>query len=156
MDYLSSELESSTRDGQRKLRNACLARDGNRCVISGYYDTKLFEKLSALDRQNLNRATTEAAHIIPFSFGHFREPEVAEILCMKKASMLTMNQRINTARAWDALYRYFPDIRSRLNFSTSNINDECNAMTLTDFLHREFGRFNFVLKKTVRILDARF
>jgi len=54
---------------------------------------------------------------------------------------------------WDALYRYFPGIRSRVNFSADKINDTCNVITLADTLHDAFAEFQLAFESTVRIVS---
>ena len=43
----------------------------------------------------------------------------------------------------------FPDIRSRINFSTNDINDTRNVMTMIRELHNDFGDFRFCFLATV-------
>lgn len=131
IEEIISELVSSSRE-QGWLKEACLRRDDNRCVLSGLYDTrKAKESLSEDERKRTATTFTQAAHIIPFSVGNFAPTELG-----------------NTAMIWDALYRYFPGIRSRLNFSADKINDTYNAITLADTLHSAFGAFQFALEPT--------
>ena len=73
---IASELESSSRNDQGWLRDACLLRDNNRCVLTGLYDLKAAKSLSETDRNHVATIKTEAAHIIPFSVGNFVEAEV--------------------------------------------------------------------------------
>ena len=49
------------------------------------------------------------------------------------------------AMTWDAIYRLFPDIRSRINFSANGINDTQNVMTMDRILHEDFGEFRLFL-----------
>lgn len=55
------------RSGQRKLKEACLDRDNNRCVVSGLYDVKRAEELPEEEYNEHPKANTECAHVIPFS-----------------------------------------------------------------------------------------
>ena len=66
--------DSITRGQQRALRQKCLRRDGNKCVLSGTFN------IDALSQEELNAWTPQdargrhigkldAAHIIPFSLG---------------------------------------------------------------------------------------
>jgi hypothetical protein len=43
--------------------------------------------------------------------------------------LLTL-KRVSIATTWDAIYRMFPDIRSRINFGANDINDTRNVMTM--------------------------
>jgi len=78
-------------------------------------------------------AVTQAVHIVPFSLGHFRE-----------------NERASIAATWDAIYRMFPDLRSRINFGANDINDTRNVMTMDRDLHANFGEFHFCFLATER------
>jgi len=78
-------------------------------------------------------AVTQAVHIVPFSLSHFKE-----------------NQRLSIATTWDAIYRMFPDIRSRINFGANDINDTRNVMTMDRDLHANFGEFQFCFVATGR------
>jgi len=73
IEEIASELtEPNSRKDQKWLKAACLQRDENQYVISSSYDTpKTMESLN-----NITTAYTDAAHIIPFSFGNFAESEV--------------------------------------------------------------------------------
>lgn len=74
---ITSELESSSRNEQGWLKEACLLRDNNRCVLTGLYDArKARTSLSSTEREHIATIKTEAAHIIPFSIGNFAETEV--------------------------------------------------------------------------------
>jgi hypothetical protein len=78
IEEIASELtESSSRNDQKWLKAACLRRDNNRCVISGYYDmNQAIESMTVSELDNIVTADTDAAHIIPFSLGTFAESEV--------------------------------------------------------------------------------
>jgi hypothetical protein len=67
---------------------------------------------------------TQAVHIVPFSLA-------------------------NISVTWDAIYRMFPDIRSRINFSANSINETCNVMTMSQSLHDTFCKFGFCFIATV-------
>jgi hypothetical protein len=74
----------------------------------------------------------EAAHIIPFALGSFRND--------------VEQQGLNIV--WEAIYRYFPSVRSRLHLGLADVNGEENVITMYAPLHHEFGAFHFVLEKT--------
>jgi hypothetical protein len=75
VDTIASEITSQKRD-QATLKAHCLARDNNRCVLSGMYDIVMTEKLSDAELQNITTSDTEAAHIIAFLLTVFTEREV--------------------------------------------------------------------------------
>jgi hypothetical protein len=76
VDDIASTITSQRRD-QTKLKADCLARDGNRCLLTRAYDVnKADEILSDEERQNTTTLVTEAAHIIPFSLAVFDESDV--------------------------------------------------------------------------------
>lgn len=113
-----------TRDNNIKAK--CLARDGSRCVLTGYFDEVTLDK-----RSTQPSALTECVHIIPFSL----------------ATWSTAAEAHGKDIIWTNLIRHFPIIRS-INFSRDNINDTKNAMTMCRFLHSHFGRFDFSFEAT--------
>ncbi|KAJ5723432.1 hypothetical protein N7488_001467 [Penicillium malachiteum] len=83
------------------LKSECLARDGNRCVITGHFDEDSLDPSST-------RSTvyTECVHIIPFALTSWRidsEEDAKSII-------------------WTNLLRHFPIFES-MNFKRENIND---------------------------------
>src|SRR5204863_3369871 len=61
IDNISAELTVQKRN-QAKLKAECLARDNNRCMLTGFYDHKAAMKyLSDEERRNFDTASTEAA-----------------------------------------------------------------------------------------------
>ena len=46
VEELLTELEPSTRNEQRWLKDVCLKRDGYKCVVTGSYDLNESTKLS--------------------------------------------------------------------------------------------------------------
>ena len=71
---------TSQKRSQAKLKAQCLARDNNRCILTGFYDsTMALEQLSDEERQSVYSMHTEAAHIIPFSLASFTERDVLDI-----------------------------------------------------------------------------
>jgi len=124
-DLLSQDFDSATRR-QDQLRRACLQRDNHQCVVTKVWD---FDYESR--PRDAHTADLEAAHIIPFGLGNFREDE-----------------RLQNAQIWNCLYRYFPTIRDLFHHSDEDVNRIDNVMMLDATLHREFGRFSFVLEET--------
>ncbi|KAH0544427.1 hypothetical protein FGG08_001454 [Glutinoglossum americanum] len=128
VDDIAAEITAQRRD-QTKLKADCLARDGNCCLLTRVYDVnKADEILSDAERQSTTTAVTEAAHIIPFSLAAFDE-----------------QQRHYKATIWEAIYHMFPSIR---DFSTDNINDPQNVLTMWAGLHSEFGKLELCLEPT--------
>ena len=137
---IAAEISDQKRN-QTKLRAECLARDNNRCMLTGAYDSKMAVKLlSDAERRNVITVPTEVAHIIPFSLAAFDEREVP---FFPPINLFASTKAI----AWDAMYHAFPSIR---DFSTDDINNPRNVLTLWDTMHRSFGRFEFCLGPTVR------
>ncbi|EGC48642.1 conserved hypothetical protein [Histoplasma capsulatum var. duboisii H88] len=125
----SMDFEPISRNEQRRLRNKCLSRDGQMCVISKAHNEDAHPPPDSLF------APLETAHIIPFSLASFSGEE----------------ERLRTSTIWTNIYRYFPSLRSRMNFTLDNVNEVENAMMLIPSLHTEFGRFHFALEATTTI-----
>ncbi|KAJ5091336.1 hypothetical protein NUU61_006206 [Penicillium alfredii] len=127
-NLLADDTHSLNREQQR-LRNHCLARDGQRCVITNAWNSGYTQ------RPNPSvHAPLVAAHIIPFALGQFQEN--------------APDDRYRHASIWTNLNRYFPELRSRLHFSSEDINEEQNVMMMVGAFHDEFGSFHFVLEAT--------
>ena len=120
--------EPVTRNDQNVLRAQCLRRDGNMCIVSNFYNIALPDP----SRPMSLHARLQAAHILPFSLGMFRNND----------------ERCLTASVWVNIYRYFPALRSRLNFENHDTNSIQNMLILTEPLHRDFRMFNFALEGT--------
>ncbi|KAE8137066.1 hypothetical protein BDV38DRAFT_100346 [Aspergillus pseudotamarii] len=125
-NIFAENFDPVTRSDQSALRDACLARDNYQCVISKVYDPK------NRPLNNTNYAPLQAAYIIPFSMGTYRQDE----------------EELEMCKVWMTLYRYFPELRSRLNHHSSDVNSVENAMMLLSPLHAEFGAFHFIFEKT--------
>ena len=54
---------------------------------------------------------------------------------------------------WDAIFRYFPELQSRLSFGPESINDPINVITLEGSIHQEFGQFLISLEASVSFLS---
>ncbi|GIJ89091.1 hypothetical protein Asppvi_008020 [Aspergillus pseudoviridinutans] len=119
--------KSMTRAQQQQLRDDALRRDGNKCVISGEYDINQEDKYPDEDTADL-----ETAHIIPFAIAKFQNDA----------------ERQRMIAVWANMFRYFPSIRSRLNFYYGEINSLTNAMMLSNLIHKPFGRFSLTLEPT--------
>jgi hypothetical protein len=115
---------------ERCLKRDCLARDGKKCVVTGYLD----QAFNDPNDSTTKLAYTECAHIIPFSLGTWkddRDEQAKHII-------------------WVNLNRCFPSIRNRINFTQDSINETRNAMTLSFDLHKFFGLFHFAFEATER------
>lgn len=66
-DELATKKRSRSLNDLRKLKKLCLAREENRCAVTRAYDIDMAEKLPEEQRQQLQTARTECAHIIPSS-----------------------------------------------------------------------------------------
>jgi hypothetical protein len=128
-----TRIEPSSRKDQRKLKDTCLDRDDNRCVITGAFDRTWAERHDNEAPEGPGRVATECAHMLPFSLGNFDRSKAAEVA--------------NASIIWEALFRYFPDLERVISSETINCPE--NAMTMYEGLHREFGRFIMSLEETV-------
>ncbi|KAI9858503.1 MAG: hypothetical protein M1813_006444 [Trichoglossum hirsutum] len=84
------------------------------------------EVLSDTEHQDVETVRTEAAHILPFSLSSFSESE-----------------RHYKATIWEGIFHMFPNLR---DFSSADINDLRNVLTLWNPLHNEFGSFQLCLE----------
>lgn len=70
VEEISASMEGvSSRGDQPWLKRACLARDGEKCIITGAYDSRAYLKLPPHRRTLYFDCETEAAHIVPFALG---------------------------------------------------------------------------------------
>ncbi|BCS23967.1 HNH endonuclease signature motif containing protein [Aspergillus puulaauensis] len=128
-NLVSEDASSITRAAQSRLRKNCLARDGQRCVVSNIWNKSYKERpTGSID------APLEAVHIIPFALDKLQEDNDDE--------------RFRHAAIWVNIYRYFPSLRSQTNFFSEDINKEMNVMMMWSPLHQEFGEFYFVFEAT--------
>ncbi|PYI02103.1 hypothetical protein BO78DRAFT_377758 [Aspergillus sclerotiicarbonarius CBS 121057] len=123
----SRDIQSISRNDQERLRSECMRRDGNRCVITGVYDTNMKDR-----PRGATIGFLEAAHILPFALGTYRNEAERHRICL----------------IWTNIYRYFPEVRARLNFLSTDINSEKNVMMLLKPLHQEFGNFSLSFMAT--------
>ncbi|KAE8377181.1 hypothetical protein BDV26DRAFT_282019 [Aspergillus bertholletiae] len=128
-NLLPEGIQTASRDSQRRLRDHCLAREGHRCAVTKAWSLDYKERPpDAAD------APLEAAHIIPFALGVFREGD--------------RDERYRHAIIWVNINRYFPDLRSRRGFSSEDVNNEENVIMMLQALHTEFGNFRFTFEAT--------
>ena len=152
VESVAAEITTSQRQ-QAWLRNACLERDQNRCVVSGFYD---FEQLKKLPRDHpisiLGDGTrTQAAHILPFCCGSFTDFGVCNFTQIQSLTNLIFNKLPKASATWDALWRTFPSLLSQVQFGPEQINEPYNALTLASPLHTEFGMFSLAFESAVSI-----
>jgi hypothetical protein len=105
------------------LKEDCLARDGNRCVLTGLFDVHR----EPIVCEGAGCTATQCAHILPYALS-------------------AATSRINTASKstiWWALYRYFPCIRGKIG--VKSINSTTNAVTLTFEASVHFSRYDVKL-----------
>lgn len=115
------------RNDQAKLRTDCLRRDGNMCVVSKAYNVGAATKPPGVKTSRLT-----AAHIVPFSLGTFKDD----------------TEERRPTEIWVNIFRYFPSVRSRINFSSEQVNSVKNVMMLANPLHDEFGDFRLAFEST--------
>ncbi|KAB8230452.1 HNH endonuclease signature motif containing protein [Aspergillus alliaceus] len=127
-NLLSQDIHSVRRVDEQQLRDHCLKRDGYRCCVSKLWSWNYHQRPSS------SAALLQAVHIIPFALGEFREDD--------------RDKRYRHATLWVNLYRYFPGLRSRMNFFSEDVNREDNVFMMVDSLHSQFGGFHFVFEST--------
>lgn len=115
------------------LRQLCMARDGNRCVVTRKYDTSyLTELVKQTPGLRIRQAgtKTEAAHIIPHSLNTLTGP----------------NKTLHPSKCtvWRILNMFDPGISSTLQGTM--IDMPTNAMMLVSDLHDWFGRLQCYLE----------
>lgn len=126
---LTEDLRSALYEPVRELKEKCMERDGNRCVITGLYDGRSDDV-----PPGGKKARIDLAHILPYSLGQGRFSGDEE--------------RLGISTIWKALYRYFPKLRFTLGFGVNDVNSSKNAMILMKELHEEFGMFRISLRAT--------
>lgn len=126
IDDLLSHIDDPIVREQSRLYKECSRRDGRKCVVCGIYDRRERSQHTGVETGKLI-----AAHILPFALGQF-----------------STHEELHTATIWHCLFRYFPDLRSRLNFHYTSLNDTRNVMLLWAPLHDEFGIFKLSFQPT--------
>ncbi|KAM5441456.1 hypothetical protein MferCBS31731_003527 [Microsporum ferrugineum] len=74
-------MNPSTRNEQSKLKEDCLKRDGYRCKVTGFWDSKsVKDKQTTIPKGDQHfRGDTEVSHILPFALGNFDEDKSFEV-----------------------------------------------------------------------------
>lgn len=129
IDY-SLSTASQIEQIQWRLRRKCLERDGYKCVVSGRWS------FSDRHPDGEEHASLEIAHIIPFTQASFPYPRDDD------------QSTYQDVVVWVILNRYFPELHSRLNFSSEHFDSEKNAMMLACSLHWNFWEFSFIFEAT--------
>ncbi|KAK3358009.1 hypothetical protein B0T25DRAFT_499720 [Lasiosphaeria hispida] len=128
IELAMTKIEGSTRQpGQTWLKEECLRRDKNRCVVSGLIDATAYEKMSPGERRGNKSTSTECVHILPFALSKLNEKNATHTK--------------NKATIWLALHQYFPALEKKIG--ADMIHQPGNAMTLASTFHKELGRFTF-------------
>jgi hypothetical protein len=122
-ELASHHIQAATRADQPGLKERCEKRDGYRCIVTGTWHPDHCPEGEQF-------GDLQAAHIIPFALGSFQND--------------VEQQGLNII--WEAIYRYFPSVRSCLG--VADVNREENIITVFAPLHNQFGTFRFVLEKT--------
>ncbi|RAL14451.1 uncharacterized protein BO97DRAFT_270436 [Aspergillus homomorphus CBS 101889] len=129
----SEDINPGVARAQLSSRKHCLSRDGPRCVISGDWGCGL----NGIDiPPGTNISDVEAAHILPLALG---------VDAFDRRYQDDDRRRRSTV--WTNLYRYFPTLKSGLDFGPESINDERNVMMVTRAIHYEMGRYKIILEE---------
>ncbi|GIJ88790.1 hypothetical protein Asppvi_007717 [Aspergillus pseudoviridinutans] len=110
----------------RTLGVTAMLREGNKCIISGFYDLKLIEQYPGEDCKDL-----QAAHIVPFYLAKWESD----------------HDKRQKMAVWENIFRYFPSVSTLLNVYYRDISLQ-NVMMLSVSLHRSFGNFHLALEQT--------
>ncbi|CAG8268724.1 unnamed protein product [Penicillium salamii] len=125
-DLTPESAESKQREA--RLRTECLARDDNRCAVTGFPDEEL------LDPSIKTRtAYTDCVHIIPLAL----------------SSWSTESEGHAKDIIWTNLARHFPTLQS-MNFTRENISSITNRITMSNEMHYHFRRFDISFEETSR------
>lgn len=124
--------EQGTPTRLHDLRKLCLARDGNRCVVTQKHDRKYIDKLRKRTGRRIQHIgiKTEAAHIIPHS--------------LNALTTATTDLHPSKRTVWRTLNMFDPGISSILTGTL--IDTPMNAMILAAELHDRFGSLQCYLQ----------
>lgn len=130
---------------EKSIRNNCLSRDGNRCVITGV-------PITARHLDKFGKSTEiqlSAAHIIPLDMAM----DIKRGVLQHHPQSSDMDERYQHGKVWDNLQRYFrfrildqqnsPSLPDIFEFEK-----EQNRMIMAVSIRREFEMFHFVLEAT--------
>ncbi|KAL7788522.1 hypothetical protein V8C43DRAFT_323756 [Trichoderma afarasin] len=125
-----SQNQLELRSDHTALKQACLRRDNNRCVITAMIDDEYVRSLPPQRHEDLTSCTTECAHIIPFALSKFNQNSTPESEIKDEI--------------WGVIYRYFPFVKGKI--SSEKLNTPANAITLWMDAHKHFGDFRLALE----------
>ncbi|KAL0634475.1 hypothetical protein Q9L58_006564 [Maublancomyces gigas] len=108
------------------LRQLCLLRDGNRCLVSGHLDKQFYQQSRSRGQQarGIYTVVTQAAHIIPHSLN----------------SVKSIGDSLSTTKSfvWQILNMFQTGTSTELEGSL--IDTPANALMLASEIHDEFGK----------------
>jgi hypothetical protein len=105
-----------SRDEHSALTEVCLARDGNRCAITGLYDMVKTKDPTRLDRASMGmKVPTACTYFLPSALGRFEnekpyrgkstEHKPPRILAVSQQTQWNAGISYRSRRIWRALYR---------------------------------------------------
>ncbi|KAK2018325.1 hypothetical protein LZ32DRAFT_634838 [Colletotrichum eremochloae] len=118
----AANVQSSNRSQQSTLKEDILKRDGFRCAFSRVYDSNSAENDLVQPHAGARVLGTELAHILPIGLSKFNEEDERETEAV--------------ASIWYALYRYFPELESKIG--PGSLNQHANLITFEHNVHRNF------------------
>ncbi|KAK0724558.1 hypothetical protein B0H67DRAFT_550296 [Lasiosphaeris hirsuta] len=105
IELAMTQIEGSTRNpGQKSLKEECLRRDGNRCVVSGAIDSAAYANMPPGEREGAGKTKTQCSHILPFALRKFEEKNATHTK--------------NKATIWWVLYQYFLVLKNKIGADT--------------------------------------
>ena len=79
IEELMRDIESSSRNDQAKLKEACLRRDGFRCAITGGPDSVSTQEGRIPQEAGVYPVFTECSHVLPFMLRKFDDDKPQEV-----------------------------------------------------------------------------
>ncbi|KAI5808633.1 hypothetical protein DFH27DRAFT_233494 [Peziza echinospora] len=131
VDYPDEGVHQTWARRAEGIRQACLRRDNDRCIITESHDFHQARKKGIIQETVEQLDFTEACHIIPLCFGDPLDSEYLESYTI-----------------WDTLMKYFPKLRTELNFTPPMLNHPMNIITMSTALHEPFNQLLFSLQPT--------
>ncbi|KAF3077557.1 hypothetical protein CFAM422_000859 [Trichoderma lentiforme] len=127
-----SQNQLELRSDHTAVKQACLTRDGHRCVLTGMVERAHFMSIPPQNRGDLRSCITECAHIIPFA--------------LSKLNPNSTQEAETKTQIWRAIYRYFPFVVGKIG--PEDINAPENAITLRSEAHMEFAAHRIAAEPT--------
>ncbi|KAI9933882.1 hypothetical protein MW887_004954 [Aspergillus wentii] len=132
----STPAEEPTNDttkvtgSQLRLKQLCLLRDENKCVITGVHDIGATKDMMMAKAKN-QTTVTKCTRVIPSSI--FPQRSDGELR--------------DYAKTWALIYRYFPEFKLAIDVRRPGmINSPRNSVTLWEPIQRAFVDFSLALK----------